>query len=247
MMSDKPLGRKAYGSIPHLIGSRVGEGDHHVHAGQHRICTEKVRNKHDRVLVTEKWDGCNVAIARLGQEVFALTRSGRLARDSRFRHHHMFADWVQTNLRRLSHAVGSGEVLHGEWLALAHGTMYDLERGDDPIVFFDMSEQSGRRFPYAQLIATCLNIGLHMPRVLSDGPAFPVHAALESLTSKVNSALTAGEQPEGAVWRVESSGKFDFMAKFVRQGKVDGRYLPEVSGKEAIWNWQPSKRLVFAR
>ena len=46
----KPLGGKAYGSIPHLIGSRVGPGDHHCHEGQARIATEKVRDKHDRGL-----------------------------------------------------------------------------------------------------------------------------------------------------------------------------------------------------
>ena len=38
--SKKPLGRKAYGSIPHLPGSRIGPGDHHCHEGQRRIGLE---------------------------------------------------------------------------------------------------------------------------------------------------------------------------------------------------------------
>jgi hypothetical protein len=41
---------------------------------------------------------------------------------------------------------------------------------------------------------------------------------------------------EGAVWRVERYGKVEFLAKYVRQDKVDGCYLPEVSGRDTIWN-----------
>jgi hypothetical protein len=44
---------------------------------------------------------------------------------------------------------------------------------------------------------------------------------------------------EGAVWRVERKGSYDFMAKYVRPDKIDGCYLPDISGKEAIWNWRP--------
>lgn len=35
----KPLGIKAYGSIPHLPGSRLGAGDHHLAIGQALIAT----------------------------------------------------------------------------------------------------------------------------------------------------------------------------------------------------------------
>jgi hypothetical protein len=44
---------------------------------------------------------------------------------------------------------------------------------------------------------------------------------------------------EGAVWRVERKGKVDFLGKYVRPEKVDGCYLPEISGEEAVWNWRP--------
>ena len=47
----KPLGHKSYGHIPHLPGSRIGEGDHKCSDGQKRICCEKVRDKHDRIIV----------------------------------------------------------------------------------------------------------------------------------------------------------------------------------------------------
>lgn len=37
----KPLGRKLYGSIPHLPGSRLGPGDHHCQAGQAALSGER--------------------------------------------------------------------------------------------------------------------------------------------------------------------------------------------------------------
>jgi hypothetical protein len=68
MMPDKPhkpLKSKAYGSIPHLPGSRMGPADHHCHAGQEVICCGKVRDRHDRIIVTEKLDGACVSIANV--------------------------------------------------------------------------------------------------------------------------------------------------------------------------------------
>ena len=35
----------------------------------------------------------------------------------------------------------------------------------------------------------------------------------------------------------------DFLVKYVRADKVDGRYLPELSGKEAVWNTFASSAL----
>lgn len=49
---------------------------------------------------------------------------------------------------------------------------------------------------------------------------------------------------EGVVYRVErrlrnTPDEVDFLAKYVRPDKVDGCYLPEISGAETIWNWRP--------
>jgi len=80
----KPLGRKSYGSIGHLPGSRMdvnhakyGTGktvgkDFGVHPGMARIVTEKTRDKHDRIIVQEKLDGSNVSIARVNGEIVSL-------------------------------------------------------------------------------------------------------------------------------------------------------------------------------
>ena len=33
----------------------------------------------------------------------------------------------------------------------------------------------------------------------------------------------------------------DYLVKYVRPDKEDGKYLPEVSGEEAVWNWMPDR------
>jgi len=46
---------------------------------------------------------------------------------------------------------------------------------------------------------------------------------------------------EGAVWRCERNGVVDFLGKYVRQDKEDGKYLNGVNGieREPIYNWNP--------
>src|SRR3546814_3813580 len=78
----KPLGRKSYGSIPHLPNSRVGPADWHISEGQAAIACQSLRDGADRVIVTEKLDGSNVGIARIGDAVVPLIRAGYHASDS---------------------------------------------------------------------------------------------------------------------------------------------------------------------
>jgi len=33
----------------------------------------------------------------------------------------------------------------------------------------------------------------------------------------------------------------DFLAKYVRTDKVDGAYLPEITGHQELWNWHPRR------
>ena len=63
MHPPKPLGHKSYGSIGHLPGSRQGRDDVGIDPGQARIVLEKTRDRHDRIIVQEKLDGSNVAVA----------------------------------------------------------------------------------------------------------------------------------------------------------------------------------------
>src|SRR3989442_5967093 len=83
----KPLGIKAYGSICHLPGSRLGPGDHKLNPGQAKILTEKTRDKHDLIIVQEKLDGSNVAVARVSSQLIPLGRAGYPAISSKYEQH----------------------------------------------------------------------------------------------------------------------------------------------------------------
>jgi len=233
IVGEKPLGRKAYGSIPHLPGSRLGPGDHSCHIGQEKICLTKARDKNDKIIVTEKLDGSNVCVANIGGDIVALGRAGWRAYSSPYLQHQYFAVWVSRNLERFYEILQPSETLHGEWLAQAHGTKYELTH--EPFVIFDLM-QDGKRLPFEECISRCSQVDLITPRIIHTGGAVALNEVLASLEVSGHGAI---EPVEGAVWRVERFGKYDFMAKWVRPDKVDGKYLPELSGGEPVWHWKP--------
>lgn len=233
VVKPKPFGGKAYGSTPHLPGSRVGPGDHHCHEGQERICTTKARDKHDRIIVTEKLDGSNVAVGKLHGEVLPLVRAGYLADTSPYPQHHYFARWVERHQARFAAMLKDGEMVNGEWLALAHGTRYALPH--EPFVAFSMAVGK-KRLPWDEVTARCLSFDVVLPAVLSDGPPVSVDAIKALIQRSGHGAL---DPVEGAVWRVESRSKFDFLAKWVSPEKADGKYLTDITGHPEIWHWTP--------
>ena len=232
----KPLGHKAYGSIPHVPGSRRGPGDHGISAKQASICLEKPRDKHDMIIVQEKLDGSCTAVARIGDRILALARAGYLAESSRFEQHQLFAAWVRENEARFRSVLEDGERLVGEWLAQAHGTRYDLQH--EPWVAFDLM-RVGRRAPFLTLIMRVVTQKFMTPHVYFMGNAgFSIEDVQHAIATTA-SKHGAIDPVEGVVWRVERKGKVDFLTKWVQPGKIDGCYLPEQSGEEAVWNWRP--------
>lgn len=228
----KPLRRKAYGSIGHLPGSRTGPGDHTITGGQARICTEKVRDRHDLVVVQEKLDGSCVAVARLGDGLHALGRAGWPAQSSRWAQHQHFAAWVREHAERFLTVLHPGERLVGEWLAQAHGTRYALE-DREPFAAFDLMCEDTRA-PFDEFQHRVGGV-FEQPTLLHRGRPLAVEDALRL------HARPEGHWPsdgiEGVVYRVERRGTVDFLAKYVLPDKIDGRYLPEMSGKPPVWNW----------
>jgi hypothetical protein len=229
----KPLGMRAYGSIGHLPTSRVGRGDRHIHEGQARICTERARDRHDTVIVQEKLDGACVAVAKLGGRIVALGRRGYLAQTSPFEQHQLFAAWVRENECRFAAVLVDGERLCGEWLAQAHGTRYELPH--EPFVVFDLMREH-HRLCLDDLVTRVSGGDFILPRLISQGPPRSVAAIQCDLAVSGHGAI---DPVEGAVWRVERRDVVDFLAKWVRPDKVDGVYLPDVSGQDAHWNWRP--------
>ena len=236
----KPLGIKAYGSICHLPSSRLGPGDHKLNEGQARILTQKARDRHDVVFVQEKLDGSNVCVARIDGQLVTLGRAGYPAISSPHLQHRFFDLWMRGHVDQFEW-LREGERLCGEWLAQAHGTRYTLAH--EPFVPFDLM-RGGERAPYAEFVARVAVEGLVIPHLLSEGPPLAIDKALALLEGDLkcrNGFHGAIDPVEGGVWRVERRGAVDFLGKFVRPGKIDGSYLPEISGKEPIWNWRPEK------
>lgn len=235
----KPLGHKAYGSIPHLPNSRLGPGDHHVTEGQARILTEKTRDRHDVVIVQEKLDGSNVAVANVSGQILALTRAGYLATTSPFEQHHLFAHWVRERELMFRDMLAPGWRVSGEWLAQAHGTRYDGLEDHSVFVAFDLFEGK-ERAPLSVFLTEVSPYVAVAPVIAYVSRAVPLQEALEHLGA--NGRFGALDPVEGVVYRCERDGKVDFLAKWVRPDKVDGCYLPEVSGREAVWNWRPGRK-----
>ena len=237
-MTNKPLGRKAYGSIGHLPNSRLGPRDHHIHEGQARICTVEARDKHDRLVVQEKLDGSCTAVAMVNGEIVALGRAGWPARTSPYEMHQLFAEWVKEQEKRFRAVLREGERLVGEWLAQAHGTRYELPH--EPWVCFDLMVDADRVI-VDELEHRVGRGEFVTPWVVNDATGKAAALSVEIAMGDIGDGQHGALDPvEGAVWRVERQGKVDFLAKWVRPDKVDGAYLPELSGGEPVWNWRPN-------
>jgi len=217
----KPLGHKAYGSIPHLPGSRLGSGDHHCSEGQARIATEKARDKHDVVIVQEKLDGSCCAVAKINSKIIALGRAGYPARSSNYSVHHDFADWVEKNEYRFQYLLKEGERAVGEYLGQAVGTKYILPH--EPFVIFDIMRGKERSLA-SEVYKRCYDQYFITPHTIGFSQPLSIQDAMSRLQKSGHGAV---DPVEGAIWRVERNGKVDFLVKYVRHDKEDGKYFPE--------------------
>lgn len=221
----KPIGRKNYGSIPHLSNSKLGEKDYFITEGQERILTSKTRDKNDVVFVFEKYDGSNVGIAKKHGNIFALTRSGYQAITSPYSQHHKFHEWVEKRINFFDSILDEGERIVGEWLFRTHGIRYEIQ--GSPIVFFDWFDSNNKRYPFSKLES----VNIHKPRLLHKGNAISVDSLIQKLNERTPNFKSI-ENPEGMVYRVERNDKVDFLAKWVRTDFETGKYLIGVEDSE---------------
>ena len=229
---DRPLGRKTYGSIGHLPGSHANNpGDHYITDGQARIATKRARDKNDVVIVQEKLDGSCVGVALQDGVIIPLGRAGYPAVSSPYYQHTLFHNWVRINEERFRAVLQEGERIVGEWLAQAHGTRYDLGNRS-PFVPFDIMTGT-QRVPWGRFIVRLRDGEFKPPPTISLGRPCSIERAFEILGE--HGKYGAADKAEGCVWRVERSGKIDYLCKFVRADYPTGRYLFD----KPIWNWQP--------
>jgi len=235
--TNKPLRRKAYGHISHLPCSRLGSGDHHCSPGEAKILLEKTRDKHDKIIVCEKIDGSNVAICKKDEQIIPINRAGYPAHTANNNCHKTFSQWAYKNQSKFETLLNEGDWISGEWIALAHGTIYDL-KDRSPFVAFDIF-RSGKRVPYEELLSRCIKSGIQTVPILHAGEK-PCSVGTAFSLLGVKGHYGAQEPAEGCVWRCERKGQFQFIAKYVRHNKIDGKYLPHVSGEKEKWLWPSS-------
>ncbi len=152
---------------------------------------------------------------------------------------------MYANQDRFLAVLRDGERLVGEWLMQAHGTRYQLKH--EPFVAFDLMARNDRA-RYDELTDRVKNVDFVTPKVIHRGEPLSIEAAMKALDTY--GFHGASDPVEGAVWRIERNelvnpGKngerrwtVDFLVKYVRHDKQDGIYLPEISGKESVWNWR---------
>ena len=227
----KPLNRKAYGSIPHLPGSRRDESDKLLHPGQIRIVSEKPR-KNDILVATEKLDGSCVAVARKDNKLWPLTRSGYCAITSPYPQHIFFHYWVSINRNKFCF-LSEGERIVGEWLSLAHGIKYEIKSSDEVFFAFDIFDKNNNRYDFFEMQDICMDFDISTPSILQ------IEAGGEPLDIemlKLKNSMHGGEFSEGFVFRVITKKGTDFLGKWVNRNHVCGKYF-----ENSIYNWMPEK------
>lgn len=231
---EKPLGIKAYGSTPHLIGSRVGPADHTMPLSQSLLFTSGKGRPGDRFVVSEKMDGSCCAVAKSNGNILALQRAGYFAEHSPYELHRVFHRWVLQRAAMFDEMLAEGERLCGEWLHTAMGTLYRIDDPDQLFVGFSIIGGQ-QRIPYDDFAARCRKFDRPTAHVLSDGPPLPVETALEMLGEKGFHGALDGT--EGVVYLHEKKGRFCAIGKYVKQGKVDGRHMSSITGGGDVVNY----------
>ena len=240
---DKVLGRKAYGSIPHLKGSRTGTGEHIINPGQQRMCEFSLSNRALNVTVEEKLDGSCLAVAKTSNGVVGVGRAGYLVTDSPYPAIRLFDQWLDMYRAEFDRVLKVGQRVVGEWMVQAVGTKYNMPHL--PFVPFDVMEEDVR-YPVEKRNDIFIDLmarmnGLKWPHAYAEKPTeiSVIKDAIHIVRADGKSVCPHGarESCEGAVWRVETKrGEVLLLAKYVVENKVDGQYFPETKGGPIVTN-----------
>lgn len=213
---------KNYGSIPHLNTSKLTQqADKKITIGQEEILTKKARDWKDLIIVTEKIDGSNVGIIKKNGKIIPITRAGYSAITSQYDQHKIFHDYVLFEIIEKFDNLPEGFRICGEWMIQSHGIKYNIT--NKPwFIAFDMFDDNNERLCYLDFIRFCYKYNIPTVPLIHIGQPIKIENALKILG---NGLYAPCEKPEGIVYRVERDGKVDFLAKWVRGDKEDGKYL----------------------
>ncbi|MEM6737213.1 MAG: hypothetical protein AAF620_14205 [Bacteroidota bacterium] len=105
--------------------------------------------------------------------------------------------------------------------------MYKLDH--EPFVPFDLMIAE-KRTNYMDFVKRILPHDFVLPNLIHIGQPIAIKH-FESVVE--NGSHGATEKIEGGIWRVERKQQVDFLIKYVKNGKEDGKYLSE---NESIFN-----------
>jgi hypothetical protein len=220
-IEDTKIINKNYGSIAHLSTSKLTQqADKKISAGQETILTKKARDWKDLIIVTEKLDGSNVGILKINGELKTIQRKGFSCSSSPFEMHRIFDKWVNNRYETFGW-IPEGWRIAGEWMIQSHGTIYDITN-ESPFVAFDIFNDKNERINYLYFLKLCTIYGIQTTGLLHIGQPISIRNSIKLLGDGI---YGNPEKPEGFVYRVERNSKVDFLAKWVRHDKEDGKYL----------------------
>ena len=240
MPPKKVIPYRNYGSIAHLLDSRLGAHDKYLDPGQDAIVRRGGRDRYDTIYASLKLDGTNVGVALLDGEPRALQRKGYDCASSPYRMHHAFDAWVRESHALFVDLLAEGERVVGEWLWQASGIRYEV-RGA-PFFAIDLFGADNTRLPFEVTVERAERAGLRVP-AWEEIDGLAGEGAIGTLMKRLGDRFPAvrpiDARHEGVVVRVERRGAFDYMGKWVRPGFEPGRYLrglSEASPKEDVLN-----------
>lgn len=217
---------KNYNSIPHLSISKLNQqADRKINDRQEKILTKKARDWRDTIIVTEKLDGSNVGILKKDNKVYAITRSGFLAKDSNYKQHKMFNKFVGKYYELFYCLLENNWRICGEWMYQTHGTIYNNISIGNLFIAFDIFNENNERLNYIDFIKKTSEHDIQTTPLIHIGHPISIKNSLKILGNGIFDPTC--EKPEGVVYRVERNGKCDFLAKYVYFDKIDGKYLNE--------------------
>ncbi len=88
---------------------------------------------------------------------------------------------------------------------------------------------------YHTFLLRVLPLGFTVPNLVNIGQPISVEKALKAIEGSGHDAI---DKTKGVIYRVERNKQVDFLTKFVKHSKIDGKYLPEFNDGETIWNWK---------
>ena len=203
-----------YSSIAHLPGSKTFDSTDLTLSKTESSKFTDIRQLQfgEKIIVTEKLDGCNLGVVRQNNDLICVIRKGYLCKDSPEPFIRNFEEYVEINRDRFLQLLVSGERAVCEWMVKTHSLGYRLPH--EPCVILDIIKHcSFSRLPYLEMVERSTSVGFPVPGLIHMGIPINPYDLMVSVDRGLHGCETV---PEGLVYRLERCNKFICIAKFVR-------------------------------